>query len=296
MKQEDRENTKLSELLQSWEGINPSPAMYERVKARIKGQDSFRKRINTYFFTKKTILWFVEVAVVVVVVVLCSQLFQKPAPKIFDDLAVINLYIEQHRGATDQIVSMEHSPQPAGQKLMSRRDILYYEFIDDYSKFRGPGLILRGPQSSLETDISKVPSISKGRTLSLAQARRAVDFELIAPPQLHTRFELLSIRKIEDFNCLQLLYSDGLGTLSLFQQSSDSEEALIVKDFREYAIFRSAELGDRTEGQSKSTILAWNSGNVFFVLIGQNDMAELMTIAQSVSDFREQIESLNLGM
>lgn len=294
MKQEDSENTKLSELLQSWEGINPSPAMYERVKARIKGQESFWKRLNTYFFTKKTILWFVEVAVIVVVVVLCSQLFQKPAPKMFDDLAMINLYMEQHRGAADQIVSMEHSSQLVGQKLMSRRDILYYEFLDDYSKFRGRGIILKGPQSSRDTGISPVSVITMSRTLSLAQAGRAVDFKLIVPPQLHTRFELVSIRKIEDFNCLQLLYSDGLGTLSLFEQSSDSEEALIVKDFREYVVFRSTELGDRTEGQSKGTILAWNSGHVFFVLIGQNDMAELMTIAQSVSDFQEQIETLNL--
>lgn len=217
MKQENSENTKLSELLQSWEGINPSPAMYERVKARIKGQDSFRKRLNTHFFTKKTLFRFVEVAVVIIIVVLSGQLFQKSAPKNLDDLTMINLYMEQHRGATDQIASMEHSFQPVGQKLMSRRDILYYEFLDDNSKFRGRGIILKGPQSSLETDISKVPSISKGRTLSLAQARRAVDFELVAPPQLHTRFELVSIRKIENFNCLQLLYSDSLGTLSLFQ-------------------------------------------------------------------------------
>ncbi len=294
MKQEDSENTKLSKLLQSWEGINPSPAMYERVKARIKGQDSFWKRFNTYLFTRRTIFRFVEVAVVVVVVVFVSQLFQKSAPKNLDDLAMINLYMEQHRGATDQIVSMEHSSQPVGQKFMSRRDILYYEFLDDYSKFRGRGIILKGPQSSLDTSISPVSAITMSQALSLAQAGRAVDFELIAPPQLNTRYELESIRKIEDFNCLQLLYSDGLGTLSLFQQSSNSEEALIVKDFREYAIFRSLELEDHTEGQSKGTILAWISGNVFFVLIGQNDMVELMTMAQSVSDFQEQIESSNL--
>lgn len=292
MKQENNENTKLSELLQSWEGIYPSPAMYERVKVQIKGQESFWKRIRTYFFTTKTIFRFVEVAVVVIVVVLCSQLLQKPAPENLDDLAVINLYLEQHQGGADQIESRQESPQLTGQKVLSRRDILYYEFIDDYSKFRGPGLILRGPQSSPELDISKVPSVSKGRTLSLAQARRTVDFELIAPPQLHTRFELESIIKIEGFKCLQLLYSDSLGTLSLFQQSTDSEESLVVNDFREYAVFRSAKLGDSTREQSKGTILAWNSGNVFFVLIGQADMSELMAIAQSVSDFQEQIESI----
>jgi len=295
MKQEDKENTKLSDLLQTWGDIEPSPAMHERVKTRIKEQDSFWKRLNTYFFTKKTIFRFVEVAVVVIAVVLFNQLFQKPAPKSLDDLAVINLYMEQHQGATDQIESRQRPSQPAGQKLLSRRDILYYEFIDDYSKFRGPGLILRGPQTPQETDISTVPTISKSRTLSLAQARRTADFELVAPPQLHTRYELENIRKIEGFKCLQLLYSDGLGTLSLFQQSSDGEDALVVKDFREYAVFRSAELEDSAKRQSKGTILAWNSGNVFFVLIGREDMSELMTIAQSVSNFQEQIESLNLG-
>jgi hypothetical protein len=292
MKRDDNQNKQLSELLQSWKGINPSPAMCEKVKARVKGQDSFWKRLTTYFFTKKTIFLFVEVVGIVIVVVLFNHVFQKPTLKSLEDAAVINLYIEQHLGAIDQIESSQHSSQPVGQKLMSRRDVLYYEFIDDYSKFRGPGLIFRGPQSSQENDLSTDPAISKGQTLSLAQAQRAADFELVSPEQLHTRFELQSIRKIEGFNCLQMIYSDGLGTLSMFQQPSNSEDGLVAKDFREYAVFRSEELGDSRKGKSKATILAWNSRNVFFVLIGQEDMSEMMAIAQSVSDLQEQIDSI----
>jgi hypothetical protein len=292
MKLDDKKNRRLSELLRSWKGIEPSPAIYERLKTRIKKEGTLWKRIRHSLFSKRAVILIVEAATVVAIVFLFNHLWRKPEIKIHDDLTVANFYLKQHHGVTDHLVSRDSITQPIGQGLMSHRDVLYYEFIDDFSKLRGPGFILRGPQSSFNKDLSTLPAISKGQTLSLSQALKSVNFELIAPPQLHTGYELLSIRKIEDFNCLHLLYSDGFATFSLFQQPSDSKDFLGAEDFREYVVFSNKKRGERREGNGTGMILAWHSRNVFFVLVGQQDLSELMKIAQSVSDTQERNGSI----
>jgi len=290
------ENEKLSELLRCWKGIVPSPALYERIKTRIPARKSIWENIRSIAFSKKTIFRFVEVVVIVTIVVLFYQLGKGPEIEILDDLAVVNLYLKQHEGVADQLISADQATKPIGQRTMSRRDILYYEFIDDYSKLRGPGLILRGPQSSAEDTSPAFPALSSGQTLTLSQAMETVDFDFIAPPQLHSRFSLQSIRKIEDFNCLQFLYSDGQTALSLFQQPADSVHALLAEDFREYAVFlNKSESGPDRKEDKQGTILAWSCGDIFFVLIGQEDLAHLMEIAQSVSELQEEAGAKNIN-
>ncbi|MGB2862931.1 MAG: zf-HC2 domain-containing protein, partial [Sedimentisphaerales bacterium] len=44
---------KLSGVLQGWQVLEPSPVMYEKLKARMKARDSFRARTFTYPFIRK---------------------------------------------------------------------------------------------------------------------------------------------------------------------------------------------------------------------------------------------------
>jgi hypothetical protein len=85
-----------------------------------------------------------------------------------------------------------------------------------------------------------------------------------------------SIRRIEGRDALHLLYTDGIHTLSLFEQPLDGNRGLGPQDFREYAVYRRA-------GQRGGTILAWRDHALSYVLIGNIDMAQLMDMSQSIS-------------
>jgi len=284
-----RQLTKLSEALQTWKGIEPSPLMYEKLKIRMKVPESSWRRIFTYSFARKAALRFVEVAAIVVLTLLISHLLQKPAPKVHADLSNISFYLKEHREAVLQAVSTELPVQLSTRVHVGRDDILYYEFLDDFSRFSRPGLILRGPISQREISLSKTPTISKGRILTIPQAQNAVDFDPVVPMQLPPGYILDSIRKIDDYNSLHVLYTRGKDTISLFEQPVSGKEGLAAQDFREYAVYSKVEPDAGSEGQGRWTILAWSRGTLSFVLIGKEDMSQLMDIVQSVSSTKKKI-------
>jgi len=284
-----RQLTRLSEALQTWKGIEPSPLMYEKLKIRMKAPESSWRRIFTYSFARKAALRFVEVAAIVVLTLLISHLLQKPAPKVRAGLFNISFYLKEHREAVSQAVSTELPAQPSTRVHVGRDDILYYEFLDDFSRFSRPGLILRGPISQREISLSKAPTISKGRILTIPQAQNAVDFVPVVPPQLPPGYILDSIRKIDDYNSLHVLYTKGKDTISLFEQPVSGKGGLTAQDFREYAVYSKVEPDAGSERQGRWTILAWSSGTLSFVLIGKEDMSQLMDIVQSVSSTKKKI-------
>lgn len=286
-----RQLPRLSETLQTWKGIEPSPLMYEKLKIRMKAPESSWRRIFKYPFARTAALRFMDVAAIVVLTLLISHLLQKPAstPKVRADLSNISFYLKEHREAVSQAVSTELPVQPSTRVHVGRDDILYYEFLDDFSRFSRPGLILRGPISQREINLSKTPTISKGRILTIPQAQNAVDFDPVVPPQLPPGYILDSIRKIDDYNSLHVLYTRGKDTISLFEQPVSGKGGLAAQDFREYAVYSKVEPDAGSKAQGKWTIFAWSSGTLSFVLIGKEDMSQLMDIVQSVSSTKKKI-------
>jgi len=270
-----REQVGLSEVLQSWQGVEPSPMIYENLKMRIESYESFWGRIFINPFAKKVAFRFAEVAVIVAATLLVSHWLLKPSPEIHDDSTTINFYLTEHQGAVAHTVSTHTSTQPSARMQVNRDDILYYELIDHPSALTKPGIIFRGAQSQREGMSRKIPAISKGKILTLTEARGIVDFKVVAPQRFHPGYILDSIRKIEGRDSLHLLYTNGIDTISLFEQPLNGGRKLGAQDFREYAIYHS-------KGQSGGTILAWSDGDVSFVLIGKLDMAQLMNMAQAI--------------
>ena len=283
-----RQLTNLSGVLQTWKEIEPSPLMYEKLKTRMKSYKPSWRRILTYSFAKKAALRFAEVAAIVVLTLSVSHFIQKPPPKAHDDSATINFYLTEHQGAITQTASAELSPQPAARAYMDRDDILYYEFIDELPRSARPGIIFRRPSSQREISPAKAPAISKGKILTLPQARNAIDFDPVMLPRLHPGYILDSLRKIDDYHSLHMLYTNGIDTISLFEQSSNGEQGLAAQDFREYAVYRSVAPATILNGKVRATILAWSNGAVSFVLIGKTDMAQLMDIAQYISSAKRK--------
>jgi hypothetical protein len=284
-----RQLTRLSEALQAWKGIEPSPLMYEKLKFRMKAPESSWRRIFSYSFARKAALRFVDVAAIVILTLLISNWLQKPAKKPRDDLSNISFYLKEHQEAASQTVSTELPTRPEARVHVGRDDILYYEFLDDFSRFPRPGLILRGPVSQREISLSKAPTISNGLTLTLAQAQNAVNFDPLVPPRLPPSYVLDSIRKIDDYNSLHVLYTKGKETLSLFEQPVSGIGRLSAQDFREYAVYSSAEPDAVSEEKGRWTILVWSDGTLSFVLIGKEDMSQLMDIVQAISSPKTKI-------
>jgi hypothetical protein len=268
--------TRLSEVLQTWQGIEPSPMMYERLKRRIKAYQSSWGRIFVNPYARKVTYEFMKVAAVVVLTLLASHWLKKPSPEIPDGLTTINFYLKEHQDVMAQTVSANVSPPQPARMHVSQHDILYYEFLDDRPEFARPGIILRGPASQRKISSPEPPAISNGHKLTLSQARNAVNFDFVAPPRIHPGYILDSIRKIEDRTSLHFLYANGINTISLFEQPLEGEHRLHAQDFREYAVYQS-------KGRVGGTILAWSDDAVAFVLIGNTEMSRSMDMAQSIS-------------
>jgi hypothetical protein len=193
-----------------------------------------------------------------------------------DDTATINFYLEEHLDLVARHASASPTaPQPA-QMRVNQHDILYYESFDDVPEYMSPGIIVRGPSSQHQIDSSEAPVISNGHTLSLSEAKETTNFDLVAPPWLHPYYKLDQIRRIEDRDAMQLLYTDGINSVSLFEQPLNGQRGLSRQDFREYAVYRNTE-------QAGGTILAWRDDARSYVLIGNTELSQLMNMAQSIS-------------
>ena len=193
-----------------------------------------------------------------------------------DETAILNFYLKEHQDVIARQASLDVvTPQPA-QIRVSQSDIMYYEFIDNQPEYMSPGIIVRGPSFEREINMSETPVISNGQTLTLTEARETVDFDLVSPSWLLPCYRLDQIRRIEGRNVLQLLYTDGINSVSLFEQPLDGQRGLSHHDFREYAVYNNTE-------QEEVTILTWRDSALSYVLISNTELSQLMNMAQSIS-------------
>jgi hypothetical protein len=192
-----------------------------------------------------------------------------------DDSATINLYLREHQDVVARHASLNQAQPEPTQMRVSHDDILYYEFLDGQPETTRPGMIVRGPLFQGEISSPEAPVISNGHTLTLSEAREAAGFALRAPARLHPGYALDQIRSIQDRDALQLLYSNGINSISLFEQPLDGRHRLEPGHFREYAVYRK-------EGQAGGIILAWRDDALSYVLIGNAAMSQLMDMAHSI--------------
>ena len=193
-----------------------------------------------------------------------------------DDSVTINFYLREHQDFIARQASLNSvTPQPE-QIRVSQNDILYYELFNDETEYMYPGIIVRGPTYRHQTDSTESPAISNGHILTLSESRKTADFDLVSPSWLHPYYALEQIRRIEGRDALHLLYTDGINTVSLFEQPLEGQRGLAPQDFREYAVYRNKE-------QAGGTILAWRDDALSYVLIGNIEMSQLMDMAQSIS-------------
>ena len=280
----DRLEQNLLSAMAKQDELKSSLLIYKKLKERAKIYGSICERAFTNPFVKKVAFRLAEVAVVVILTLSISHWFgfprsgvpDKSVPEVYDDSVTINFYIKEHQDVVARTASLNPSPPQPARMRVSRHDILYYEFFDERPEFMRPGIIVRGPSSERQVIPPETPAISNGHTLTLSEARKKANFELVSPPWLHPGYMLDSIRIIEGRDALHLLYTDGINTMSLFEQPLDGQRGLGPQDFREYAVYCK-------KGQTGGTILAWRDDVLSYVLIGNLELPRLMDMAQSIS-------------
>jgi hypothetical protein len=193
-----------------------------------------------------------------------------------EDSATINFYLREHQDMLARNASQNTAPVPPVQMHINRDSILYYEMFDDQPDYMRPGIIVRGPSYQSQVSSPQAPAISNGHTLTLSEARETADFNLVARSRLFPGYCLDQIRRIDGRDAMQLLYTNGINSISLFEQPLDGRRGLEPKDFREYAVFQN-------KGQAGGTILAWRDDALSYVLIGNAEMSQLMDMAQAIS-------------
>jgi anti-sigma factor RsiW len=193
-----------------------------------------------------------------------------------DDSAIINFYAREHQDVVARHASLSPAQPEPMQIQVSQDDILYYELLDGQPETMHPGIIVRGPLSQGQISPPKAPIISNGHTLSFSEVKETANFDLVAPLWLHPGYELDQIRRIDGRDALQLLYTDGIKSVSLFEQPLDGQRGLSHHDFREYAVYNNTE-------QEGVTILAWRDNALSYVLIGNTELSQLMDMSQSIS-------------
>jgi hypothetical protein len=191
-----------------------------------------------------------------------------------DETVTINFYLKEH----EELIARQASFNSATETTpihVNQNDIMYYDLIAGQSEYMSPGIIVRVPSYPGQADTNQPPAISNGHTLTLSEARDGADFDLVSPPWLLPCYRLDQIRKIEACDALQLLYTDGIDSVSLFEQPLDGRR-LSHDDFREYAVYNNTE-------QKGVTILAWRDDALSYVLIGNTELSQLMDMAQSIN-------------
>lgn len=191
---------------------------------------------------------------------------------------IFNFYLKEHKNAVIQQVS---HPKQTIQKSIEIKDddVLYYDTIREERQGEA-GLILRAPRrSNVPAPIStpQEKQIADSHSLNLEQAIKSVTFKVTAPQTLYPGYLLESIRKLEGKNCLHLIYTNGINTLSVFEQSMTSVEKLHPNDFKEYIMYSK-------EGNDPSNIIGWNSSEVSFTIIGNEDFPKLINITREIQE------------
>jgi len=192
----------------------------------------------------------------------------------------INFYLKEHEKALTKVAYSTH-PSRRGIDL-DHEDLLYYNTVRG-SQREWPGeagIIIREPKYykyPTRKEPSPADDIANGQKLSLEEAQKAVSFKIIKSQTLYPGYFLESIKKIEGRECLQLVYTNGISTISLFEQALTSSEKVQSRDFREYVMYS-------RKGIRPVNIIGWNSAEVSFTLIGEDDLSHFLTIIREIQE------------
>ena len=203
--------------------------------------------------------------------------FTRPETSVQAEEIKIGFYLTEHERVA-QYVSFHAVSRTSSTPRwipMNREDMFYY----DGAERKGSGLFLRSRDGwrSLPEDEETRPKITESELITSSKAQDLMPFSIVAPEVLGGNYELGLVLRIRDRECVQLVYSDGAHTLSLFQQSVWTENGIRRKDFQEYVLHKSKE-GPR------NAVLGWLTKEIAFNLVGEVGFSELVQLSEQIQE------------
>lgn len=189
----------------------------------------------------------------------------------------IGFYLAEHERATQYVSFQTVSSTPSTPRWvpMNREDMFYY----DGSEGGDSGLFLRNQagQGSSSGDENAKPRITEGEIITLSEAQKLMPFPVIAPEVLGENYELELVLRIKGKDCVQLVYSDGAHTLSLFQQPLWTKDGIRRRDFQEYVLHKAKE-------GTRNAVLGWLTKEIAFNFVGEAGFSELVQLAEEMQE------------
>ena len=136
---------------------------------------------------------------------------------------------------------------------------------------------------TVPANLKRIEGPSHGiSTSDLPALVRTAGFRAAGPKYLPEGFSPIAgdVSEIKGVRTLHLMYSDGLRTVSLFQNARGS-----AIDLSGYKV-NTVELPNRTAQyvvDGATTLMSWTAGNLHFALVGELSREEMVRIASSVS-------------
>ena len=288
------------EMLKLWGDTDPAADLFHKFEARLSEESTGEKTKPPLPFRRPSRKWayVLLVAACLAVAIYFGRYLFPPAHETSLETAKgvsyqqpadiqIGFYIAEHERASKQasFQRVSFSPEAPFWIPLRREDLLYYDTISGGSEEpQGrSGLILKGGNrwgKSPDADgtAESQMDISDGEILSLAEAREAVSFHIVAPAILSEGYRLTLVKKAPDREYVQLVYSSGASAISLFQQPVVAGERLSREDFREYVL-------RLTKDKQRTAVLGWHTKQAAFNVVGEGvNLPDLMKIADEIQE------------
>ena len=298
------------EMLGMWVEVDPPEELSQRLEVRLaeevqKGEAKsfipFRRLPLKWIHVSATAVCFITAVILGFYILLSREgTHLRPLPRgestsspraVYDAYRQgdvwVSFYISEHEKTLKHATLQKATALPREIPIrvpFRRENILYYDEISEGSEeLEGKsGLIVKSEngwekEESAKEDAHK--EILIGEPLTLEEARKSVSFDIIAPAVIRGEYHLDMVRKAKDKECVQLVYSNGLSVISLFEQPLEAREKLDRGDFREY-ILRLA------KNEGRMAVLGWVTEQLFFNITGEMALSELMEIAEEIHERR----------
>jgi len=189
----------------------------------------------------------------------------------------IGFYLAEHEKATQYVSFQTVSSTPSKSRWipMNREDMFYYDGLEGGDS----GVFLRGQEGRRNSfqDKNAKPAITEGKIITFSEAEKLMPFSVAAPETLGSNYKFEFVVKINGKECVQIVYSDGARTLSLFQQHVWAENGIRRRDFQEYILHKA-------KGGSQNAVLGWITKETAFNLVGEVGFSELMQLAEEIQE------------
>ncbi|MCZ6678461.1 MAG: zf-HC2 domain-containing protein [Candidatus Poribacteria bacterium] len=262
---------RLPELLKTWGAIEPTMVMYDRLQRRL--QPSLIQR-----WLETTWIWKTGAFV-------AALLF------IGIGLGTFNLWWGWHTAASQiQQYASKHQIAQRGTltltSLKSGLPRISLEHLIAYQILRGStlqeGMLMNNGWGDAEVDLSELSEQLIDLPITLAEAEREMPFTVIAPPYLHPGYLLDGIRRIDGRDALHLVYTNGIDTLSIFEQPISRGHRLGDAILQQHVI-------RQKEGKVETIVLSWIAGDVAFSLVGEGSMPRLVGVVERLRNQTEDV-------